>query len=119
MRRDNRLLPNRPRRNGSKDLWSHAPHVPQSCLRFKPTAWAKLLYLRDCGSTEVGGFAIAAADDLLLVEDIQLVRQDCTAVSVTFIDDAVADFFDRQVDHGLKPEQFGRIWLHTHPANCP
>ena len=26
--------------------------------------------------------------------------------------------FDEQVDAGLKPEQFGRIWLHTHPGNA-
>jgi hypothetical protein len=24
--------------------------------------------------------------------------------------------FDQQVDQGLKPEQFGRIWIHTHPG---
>ena len=28
-------------------------------LRFSPTAWAKLLFLRDYGPTEVGGFGIA------------------------------------------------------------
>ena len=27
-------------------------------LWFSPTAWAKLLYLRDLGDTEVGGFGI-------------------------------------------------------------
>ena len=86
-------------------------------LRFRPTAWAKLLYLRDLGDTEVGGFGIAAADDLLLIEDVQLVRQVCTGASVAFDDQAVADFFDRQVDEGRTPEQFGRIWVHTHPGN--
>jgi proteasome lid subunit RPN8/RPN11 len=75
------------------------------------------LYLRDLGDTEVGGFGIAAAEDLLYVEDIQLVRQVCTSVSVVFADDAVADFFDRQVDMGRRPERFGRLWLHTHPGN--
>ena len=34
-------------------------------LRFTPTAWAKLLFLRDYGETEVGAFGIAAIDDLL------------------------------------------------------
>jgi len=51
-------------------------------LRFSPTAWAKLLYLRDLGETEVGGFGISAADDLLCIEDVELVRQVCTGVSV-------------------------------------
>ena len=70
-------------------------------LRFTPYAWAKLLYLRDIGPTEVGGFGISNPDDLLLVEDIELVQQDCTSVSVQFDDDSVADFFDRQVDVGF------------------
>ena len=37
--------------------------------------------------------------------------------SVVFNDAAVADFFDRQVDLGLRPAQFGRIWVHTHPGH--
>jgi len=40
-------------------------------------------------------------------------------VSVSFDDEAVADFFEAQVDLGRKPEQFGRIWLHSHPADSP
>ena len=32
-------------------------------------------------------------------------------------DEAVADYFDEQVDHGRKPEQFARVWLHTHPGS--
>ena len=86
-------------------------------LRFSPTAWAKLLYLRDLGDTEVGGFGISAADDLLYVEDVQLVRQACTGASVAFDDEAVAKFFDQQVDLGRVPSQFGRLWVHTHPGN--
>jgi hypothetical protein len=88
-------------------------------LRFSPTAWAKLLYLRDLGDTEVGGFGISAADDLLFIEDVQLVKQACTGASVAFEDQSVADFFDRQVDLGRRPEQFGRVWVHTHPGDYP
>jgi len=88
-------------------------------LRLTPTAWAKLLFLRDLGETEVGGFGIAAADDLLRIENVELVRQSCTPASVAFDDESVADFFDRQVDAGHRPEQFGRVWVHTHPGNGP
>jgi hypothetical protein len=88
-------------------------------LRFSPTAWAKLLFLRDYGETEVGGFGIAAGDDLLFVEDVQLVKQDCSWAHVAFDDESVADFFDNQVDQGRQPEQFARLWLHTHPGECP
>ena len=88
-------------------------------LRFTPYAMAKLLFLRDIGPTEVGGFGISGADDLMLVEDIQLVEQVCSAVSVEFDDASVADYFDSQVDMGRKPDQFARIWIHTHPGASP
>jgi len=48
---------------------------------------------------------------------VRLVRQTCSAVSVTFDDAAVAEFFDEQVDCGRQPAEFARIWLHTHPAD--
>jgi hypothetical protein len=88
-------------------------------LRFSPTAWAKLLHLRDLGRTEVGGFGISASDDLLRIEDVQMVRQVCTPMSTKFDDHSVAEFFDRQVDAGRKPDRFSRVWVHTHPGNCP
>lgn len=55
----------------------------------------------------------------MLVTDVCLVRQATTTISVQFADDSVAEFFDEQVDAGLKPEQFARIWIHTHPGNSP
>ena len=91
----------------------------QPVLRFSPTAWAKLLFFRDRGETEIGGFGISDADDLLFVHDFLTVKQEVTAASVSFDDNAVADFFEDQVDAGRKPEQFGRIWLHSHPGNSP
>jgi proteasome lid subunit RPN8/RPN11 len=54
-----------------------------------------------------------------LINDIRLVEQDCTSVTVAFRDSAIADFFDEQVDAGQRPETFGRCWVHTHPGNCP
>lgn len=88
-------------------------------LRLTPFAWAKLLFLRDYGPTEVGGFGVSSTDDLLLVTDFCLVSQQCTAVSVKFDDAAVADYFSDQVDRQLPPERFARIWIHTHPGNSP
>ncbi len=89
----------------------------RSTLRFTPTAWAKLLFLRDLGHTEVGGFGISAANDLLLVTDFVLVPQVCTVVTVAFDDVAVADYFDQQLELGRRLEQVGRIWIHTHPGD--
>ena len=69
------------------------------------------------GDTEVGGFGISAQNDLFLIEDVRLVEQRCTPVTVELCDESVADFFDEQVDAGRQPEQFARCWLHTHPGN--
>ena len=99
------------------DSWDEAP--PQPVLRFSPTAWAKLVYFRDKSDNEVGGFAITEPKDLLFVTDFVAIKQEVTCASVKFDDDAVADFFDAQVDQGRKPEQFARIWLHSHPADSP
>ena len=88
-------------------------------LRFSPTAWAKLLFFRDRGDTEIGGFGITKADDLLYVVDFVTVKQEATGASISFEDEAVADLFDSQVDVGRKPEQFARIWLHSHPGDSP
>lgn len=86
-------------------------------LRFSPTAWAKLVFMRDMTDNEVGGFGITKSDDLLFVMDLILVQQKVTVVSVSFDDTSVADFFEHQVEQKRKPEQFARIWLHTHPGN--
>ena len=93
-------------------------HKEQS-LRFTPYAWAKLTFMRDMTESEVGGFGITEADDTLLVTDIVLVKQKVTDISVAFDDDAVANFFEDQVDADRVPEQFARIWLHTHPGISP
>ncbi len=84
-----------------------------------PTAWAKLLYFRDRTDNEVGGFGITRADDLLYVEEFLTVCQEVTCVSVKFDDEAMTNFFETQVDLGRRPEQFARVWLHSHPGNSP
>ena len=88
-------------------------------LRFSPTAWAKLLYFRDKSDNEVGGFGITEQDDLLFVKEFVTVKQEVTPVSVKFDDVSVANYFEDQVDLGRKPEQFARIWLHSHPGDSP
>lgn len=75
------------------------------------------MFLRDFGPTEVGGFGISAHDDLLLIQDISLVRQKCSVVTVKFDDQAVADHFDDYVDLDYAVERFARIWVHTHPGD--
>lgn len=64
-------------------------------------------------------FGISDPKDLLLIEDVSLVKQLCTPVTVEFDDVSVADHFDEQFDLGRTPEACGRVWLHTHPESCP
>jgi hypothetical protein len=104
------------RRRTNRRYRQNPRHPP---LRLSPYAWAKLLALRDLGETEVGGFGVSQPGDLLLVEDVRLVRQECTLMTVKFDDESVADYFDQQVDEGRKPEEFARIWIHTHPGDSP
>jgi proteasome lid subunit RPN8/RPN11 len=88
-------------------------------LRFSPTAWAKLLFCRDATDNEVGGFGVSEPDDLLFVTDFVLVKQKVTCASVSFEDESVANYFEDQVEAGRQPQQFARIWLHTHPGDSP
>jgi proteasome lid subunit RPN8/RPN11 len=85
-------------------------------LVFSPLAWLKLQYLCHVGPTEVGAFAISAPEHPLYVTDMVTVQQETTMASVNFADKAVADYFDHCVDQGLKPAQFARIWVHSHPG---
>lgn len=105
-----------PRRSGDR-FRAWAPDDP--ALVIAPLAWLKLMLFLHAGDTEVGGFGVSRGDDLLYLEDLATVRQRTTAVTVAFDDAAVADFFDDQVDAGLAPRQFGRIWVHTHPGDSP
>ena len=103
--------------SGKPKLVRRSPQRPP--LRLTPYAWAKLLFLRDVGPVEIGGFGISSQSDPLLVRDVRLVAQKCDWANVVLDDAAVADFFDEQVDLGRSPEEFGRIWVHTHPGDSP
>ena len=91
------------------------PEIKDLALRFTRYAWGKLVYVNELSTTEISGFCIANSNDLLLVEDIAFLQQVNTGASTLLDDEAVADHFDDQVDAGRKPNQFARIWLHTHP----
>ena len=52
-------------------------------LRFSPTAWAKLLFFRDRGETEISGFGVTEPDDLLYVTDFITIKQEATIASIS------------------------------------
>src|SRR4051812_23815805 len=47
---------------------------------------------------------------------MRLLRQRCTSVTMAVDNQSVADYFDELVDLGRTPEQFARIWIHTHAS---
>jgi proteasome lid subunit RPN8/RPN11 len=89
----------------------------QPRLTFAPLAWLKLQFFCHVGHTEIGGFAITSKADPLYVEDFVTIRQQTSPVWVAMDDQAVADFIDRCVDAGMAPQQFLRVWMHTHPGS--
>ena len=90
------------------------------CLLISPTAYSKMLYMLGAGNTEVGGFGIITdPEDQFYIGDFQTVKQVCTAASVKFDDEAVADFVEDQIDLKREPWQVMRVWMHTHPGFSP
>lgn len=95
-----------------------ARHEPRpTALTFAPLAWLKLRLFLHTDEVEVGFFGISAATDLLYVEDLAVLKQTVTQVTVAFDDVAVAEHFDRCADAGISPARCGRIWVHTHPGS--
>lgn len=73
--------------------------------------------MRDKGPTEIGGFGISPKDDFLYVEDFELIPQIANPMWNRFSDEAISDYFEDQADLDRHPNQFARIWCHTHPGN--
>jgi proteasome lid subunit RPN8/RPN11 len=91
--------------------------VSRPRLLLRPLAFLKLTYLCHAAGTEVGGFGLSSGAEPLVIEDILLVRQQATAVTVEFDDEAVADLIDDQADRGVPPQRCARVWVHTHPGS--
>jgi hypothetical protein len=68
------------------------------------------------GYTEVAGFGLSSPQEPLYLDDLLVIRQRASSVSVAFDDHAVADLFDDMADREIPSQRFARIWLHTHPG---
>ena len=88
-------------------------------ITFSPYAWAKLLFMRDQGSTEVAGFGITFEDDPLYVYDFCLIPQKASSCFVEFKEDEVTKYIDDMLDEDIHPANSSRIWIHTHPGSMP
>ena len=86
-------------------------------LRFAPKAWAKLLWFRDRGPTEIAGFGVSRANDPLYVEEFVTIPQEADVATFEFEDDATNDYLTDMVKAGHQPAECFRIWLHSHPGS--
>lgn len=90
---------------------------PKLRLIFSVPAWLKLQYLCHLGDTEIGGWGITREDDPLYVEEFEIIKQRCTAVTMKFDPIAISDHMARQfVRHKRQPNNCMRVWIHTHPG---
>jgi proteasome lid subunit RPN8/RPN11 len=88
-------------------------------LRFTPYAWAKLIWMRDRGTTEVAGYCVTGTEDPLLVTDFILIKQECTMVTFKLDPEDSVEYMEKMMDTGLPPWAFSNILAHTHPGNSP
>ena len=88
-------------------------------LWFSVYAWAKLMYMRDAGSTEIAGMGIAEDEnELLYVHDFFTLPQTATVAHYEIDDDAIGTFANNMLEkYNLPPAQTCRINIHTHPGN--
>lgn len=88
-------------------------------LRISPYAYQKIMYFMYRGDTEVTGFGISDPDDDLLIIDFKLVEQECTTCTIDMKADGLTEYVNQRMDEGIYPGKSFRIWIHTHPGNCP
>lgn len=78
--------------------------------------YLKLQFLCHKADVEVGGYGVAFdKSNLLYVDDFQMVKQRSTVASMVFDDTGLAEYFEVMSENGFEPNQFARLWFHTHP----
>ena len=87
-----------------------------STIFFTPYSFSKIVYMRDKGATEVGGFCVSLQENPGLVVDFHLVSQLCDSAYCEFTDDGMVEFNDEMAEAGYHPQEYSRMWLHTHPG---
>lgn len=86
-------------------------------LRFTPNAWAKILYFRDAGNTEIAGLGVTHSDDPLLVTAFHTVEQEASHAFVEMDGDALGAYLEAMDEADIPPNRCFRIWIHTHPGD--
>ena len=70
---------------------------------------------------EVSGMGRICPDALkegkILVVSIEMLDQENTGVYTEMTDEAMSTYYDKCFNDGLKIDEFGCVWLHTHPGD--
>jgi hypothetical protein len=93
--------------------------VKRATLWFSPLAWLHWQFLCHNGDTEATAFGVTHETDPLLVTQLWVPKQECTFAFTEIENDQVNDLIEWAYDVELKPHQVRKVWLHTHPGDCP
>lgn len=88
-------------------------------LRISPFAFAKMIFWRDYGETEVAAYATTKTNDPLFITDFRLIKQQCSFVTFDIDTEDLARDMEQTLDDGLCPWQTHNILCHSHPSNSP
>lgn len=103
--------------SSSSGYYSTTRRPSAPTLKFSAYAMAKLTYLRDKGSTEIGGLLVMDAPFSFRVVDFIMPKQRCTSVTVKFDDYGLLQLYEDLHDQKIDNGQFVPWWAHTHPGN--
>lgn len=84
-------------------------------LVFGKEAWLKVMVWATAADGEVTMMGVTRDKDALYVEDVVLLDQEVTTVSVDMYGGALAAHMEECAAKGIEPRGCMRVWIHTHP----
>lgn len=89
-------------------------HFPYETLAFAENAYKRLFYYARAATGEISGFGRTVANGKeLMVTEVLLFKQVCSAGGTTLDAKALADFILQLVKEGRDPSEY-KLWWHTH-----
>lgn len=98
----------------------YVPKPTRHQLVLSVYAYYKWKYM--CYSTplEVSAYGFARGDqsfqDLLYIEDLVILDQECSTAYTTMDADAILEYYDKLADRDIPLQRGTRVWFHTHPV---
>ncbi len=84
-------------------------------LNFTPQAWEQMQQYLRLSTYEISGFGrVQELDGRFLCDDIVIFKQEVSAGHTELDDLALAQFHEEVTAAGQKPQEYGRLWWHSH-----